>query len=882
VVAGPVGVGKSRLLTTWGERSAACTGGMVMVRATASMATIPFGAFAAWVPLQLAGAADRLAVLQAVAASVAGEAERLVVAVDDAHLLDEGSAALVLHLVQHTSLSVVVTVRDGERCPDAVVAVWKEGLGRRIDLRPLSETEAVELVERALDGRFARHARRRVWALSRGNPMYLREVVEAALAQGVLMRPAGEAAEWHWNGRIAGRTRLVELVSDRVGAGGSAERRVLETVALGEPLPVEVLKRLAPAELLAAVETQGLIVVERPPVGETSARAGQGLVVRMAHPLYSEVLRAELPALKVRSLWSALGEAAVTAGADQRDPVRVATWLLDGGAGSSHPDLLLKAALCARFVEDHVLSMRFAEPAERAGAGWRATLVRAIALEALGRVEEAEALLGSLAAPGRDPEAGVAAARVRAEQAFWHRGEALAAVLATVTEAAGRIPAPARSALLSYGAQLALGGLELDESIRLATRAYNDAGSLLDRLHAVLNAGLAGVARGQTRAAQAAVEMARPGAIEALEQDLVPASHLALLYSMASVLDGRVDEAAAFFEQGLERSSDSDGFLSPALIRYWAMKYWAGRAALEQGRLGTAVRLCGDALAALGDRNPYGRGTWVATTLTLAAAQAGDGASAETAVAWMDRHRRPRVERDELFASLARAWLHAVQGELAAARHTAEAAAHRAGAAGAWMIEAIALLHAARLGAAAAVAPRLEQLARVVEGPYVGVAARFARAIAERDGEHLDEVAAAFAALGARLPAAEAAATAATAHATAGRRQRQMASWMTAHELAARCEGTATPLLAELGQGPVAHPLTDREREVTELAASGRTSRDIADALGVSVRTVHSHLHHAYTKLGVSGRGELAALLGAGPKGHDAEEPANPDQSRSG
>jgi DNA-binding CsgD family transcriptional regulator len=164
----------------------------------------------------------------------------------------------------------------------------------------------------------------------------------------------------------------------------------------------------------------------------------------------------------------------------------------------------------------------------------------------------------------------------------------------------------------------------------------------------------------------------------------------------------------------------------------------------------------------------------------------------------------------------------------------------------------------------------------------VGVAAGFARAAARGDAVGLDEAAAGFAALGARLHAAEAAAAAAEAHAAAGRRQRQMASWATAHELAVRCEGAATPLLAALGQGPVGQLLTEREREVAELAAGGRTSRDIAGALGVSVRTVHSHLHHAYTKLGVSDRSELAALLGAGPRGGGAEEPAPPDQSWPG
>jgi DNA-binding CsgD family transcriptional regulator len=49
---------------------------------------------------------------------------------------------------------------------------------------------------------------------------------------------------------------------------------------------------------------------------------------------------------------------------------------------------------------------------------------------------------------------------------------------------------------------------------------------------------------------------------------------------------------------------------------------------------------------------------------------------------------------------------------------------------------------------------------------------------------------------------------------------------------------------------------------VARLAVAGRTSRQIAEQLVVSVRTVESHLGHVYTKLGVAGRPELAAALG--------------------
>ena len=56
--------------------------------------------------------------------------------------------------------------------------------------------------------------------------------------------------------------------------------------------------------------------------------------------------------------------------------------------------------------------------------------------------------------------------------------------------------------------------------------------------------------------------------------------------------------------------------------------------------------------------------------------------------------------------------------------------------------------------------------------------------------------------------------------------------------------------------------LTDREVEVMTVAAEGLTARQIARRLGVSERTVTTHLQHIYQKLGVGNR--VAALGVAG------------------
>lgn len=60
-------------------------------------------------------------------------------------------------------------------------------------------------------------------------------------------------------------------------------------------------------------------------------------------------------------------------------------------------------------------------------------------------------------------------------------------------------------------------------------------------------------------------------------------------------------------------------------------------------------------------------------------------------------------------------------------------------------------------------------------------------------------------------------------------------------------------------------PLTRREREIARLAATGRTSRDIAAQLSLSPRTVDTHLSRVYRKLSLPSRAALASLVADRP-----------------
>jgi DNA-binding CsgD family transcriptional regulator len=69
------------------------------------------------------------------------------------------------------------------------------------------------------------------------------------------------------------------------------------------------------------------------------------------------------------------------------------------------------------------------------------------------------------------------------------------------------------------------------------------------------------------------------------------------------------------------------------------------------------------------------------------------------------------------------------------------------------------------------------------------------------------------------------------------------------------------------------HSLTVSERRIARLAAAGRTNREIAEELYVTIKTVEAHLRSVYGKLEIEGRRQLAASLSG--------RPATPDESRS-
>jgi DNA-binding CsgD family transcriptional regulator len=841
VLAGAAGVGKTRLAREALGRARAAGRDAEWVAATMAAASIPFGAVSHLLPAGERFGDDRLDTLRRTAALLAerGRGRPLVLAVDDAHLLDDASAGLVHLLALRGLVVVLATVRAGAPAPDSVVALWKDGLARRVDLPTLTPEATAELLGVALDGPVDGVTRQEVLRVTEGNPLYLRELVLGGLETGALRRVD---RVWRWKGGLAGATRLVELVEARLGALGGTARAAVELVAWGEPLPVRVLERLVDEGAVAAAERNGLLTLER---------SGRRVLASLAHPLYGEVLRATLPVSRARAVAEQLAGAFGTSVLRRRDDLlRVGAWQLEAGV-AARPALLLEAAVRAAARFDHELTERLARAAVDAGGGPEAVRLLAETLERQGRHAEAVAVMdGGLPAQGSHAER-ARWASIRAGNLYWglertaeakailqqaalaeEGGEEAVAMLAWILLFDGRLP----EAVAVAGRVLDRPGPSAQALVWASTAAVPALGSLgrLGEALAVAERGLA-VARGHR------------------EELPWGETQLGLGYCQLLLGAGRLAEARAIADAGYQAAVAER---SPEQTGGWAG--FRGLVAKAQGEVVTAEASFQEAVALLDEQDPYRFMHCCLAELASMAALRGDQPAA---AAWFDRANARQGNANRLFdawVELDRAWVAAGAGELTRAERLARHAAEMARASGQFTFEAVALHDVARLGAPAGVRERLEELAALLEGRLAPVLATSAAALVAEDGAALDRVAAAFEDLGALLLAAEAAAAAARAHRAAARDAKANASQERAAALAAACQGARTP---GLEAGTLVSALTPREREVAMLAAARTSSRDIAARLGLSVRTVDNHLGRVYAKLGVSNRAQLAALL---------------------
>jgi DNA-binding CsgD family transcriptional regulator len=837
VVFGAAGVGKSRIAreALSAAVSRGCEGRWAV--GTSSARTLPLGAFTAWAQ---SGVTDTVQLVRGVIESLtaAPAGTPVVVGVDDVHRLDNLSTFVVQQIAQRGAAKLVLTVRDGEPIPAAVQEIWTGGQFDRLDLQPLSLDQTTALISAALGGSVDPDADQRLWTLTRGNALYLRNIVEQEVADGRLELQHGY---WRWIGDPIVAPGLVELIESRIGDLPAPVADVIDALAVGEPIELAALTRITGPAAVEEADTRGLISLE--PI------AGGVEVVRVSHPLYGEVRRKRAAHTRLRRLRGLL--AAELAASNDHDDVRVvvrrATLSLDSDL-TPDADLLVRAANGAVWLADLPLADRLAEGAIRAGAGSEANLVRAHALSWLSHGEEADTVLAEIRSSQLTDDDHARFAFLRASNMLWVLADPPRAK--ELIDDASRTTSPqARSYIDAF---LTVYWFAMDQP-GFATQASKHLA--LDKLPAVVDAeiawALAAISADAGRTTEA-VAVADAGYTAATRSFDAPQMrfNIADAHVGALLLAGRVGDAVDVAERLRQQAADLPGaaqLLGAAV---------AGRAALGAGRLHTACLLLQRAADALSDLG-YVIGWGYRYHLPRATALAMCGSTAEAAAALeaLDKLQRPFRLLD-YERSVARAWVAAGQGAISEAITVLLSAAERAADNGQFAAEVFCLQAATQFGDHSS-APRLRELESIVEGPRVGLAARFAEALRDGDGDALAAVSEEFERIGDVVAAVDAAAQAAITYRRQDLRGSALGCSTRADALAEQC-GANTPALRQATE-PL--PLTDREREIVMLIGEGLSNRDVAARLTLSLRTVESHIYRAMAKTGTNSRDELAALL---------------------
>lgn len=862
---GPAGAGKTRLA----EEACRLAGlsGMEVVTAlvTSGSSGIPLGALAHLLP-PAGSLEDVHADLQpthlfrAVRDALSARAGRrpLVLMVDDAQHLDGMSAHLVHQLATAGDAFVVLTIRAGEAVPGPISALWTQRVIERVDLGPLPQEECLAMAAGLLGGPLDTRSESWLWRTSGGNALYLRELVLGARDGGTLVNDRA-SGRWRFaddQGHVS--SRLAEVVDHRLAGLPAELRRAVDVVALAEPVGLAIVEQITGLEPLADLEDRGLVRVYQEQRRE---------YIRTAHPLYGEAIRQQPLTMRRRSDLRALADAVEARGARRReDPVRVAGWRLAAGA-TVDPAVLLRAALAAQYSHSDHEAIRLArlalepehprsEPLDRE-VECELCLCLGSALGRQGRFDEGLLMLDRAQNLATKPET-IARIAMRLSFTAGERHEDLPGAEKVLVEALETIPADSQwvtdlslqLALLrgehgeGHGAAAALAPVagepaEPNQAVTyflaaaaaaLTTGRFSEARALSDRGYEVhrtvpaldstfhpvsqrYNTVLADLMLGELAAADYNTRWMLDRAIE----DGRPIGRVVMSNVMATthLIRGQLTVAAAYANAALAAFAPG---MQPYLLR-WARANLA-RIDAAAGRAADAL----DAVPAITEGMP--------THPVMLGGSAAIVAEVEVKAAAGRRAEAVDVARDGID-------VHRARGDVRGWLETAEAILTR------WpdrdVVDVIGDFPASPDGR------RAEALMSLIEAVHAGGDAAALAAVADR-----------YRAIDFRLSALQITEHAVDRATKAGNdRLRMSLATRVADDLAA-CDGVISWAMSATS----VVPLTDREREIAELVAAGRSSKSVAEELYLSVRTVDNHLQRIYVKLGVSSRAELAKLLG--------------------
>jgi DNA-binding CsgD family transcriptional regulator len=775
--------------------------------------------------------------------------EPLVIAVDDVPWLDPSSESVLLFAARRLArqatgrIRFLLCRRPGRRT--ALEDAFSAGSAQIRSLGPLT----IGAIQRVLSGHVAvppRRVLRQIYEASQGNPLYALELARLVAERGY-PEPGGELPIPH---------AAEDIFGPRVQALAAPLRRALLATALSANIASQELARLADPAVVEEAVASGLVARER-----SRLRPAHPLLGAAARRLSSDGERRELhlglavavdnPALRARH------QAEAVAGHDQA--------LARATAAAAEAAAERGAAVDAELLAGHAL--RLTPPGSPDYAARLLALARRHL--ATGDLARAEELLGPALhdlPPG--PDRGRAHVMLGEAASATQEEAHLDLALAQAGDDAGlRAHALARKAMV-----LAVSMVErLTDAERAAdeaSRAAVDSGQDVRLLAA---------------SAQVWTRVLRGRPIDDLRPPAVPPADIGIrvapidrAFGVRLAFRGEAEQARAVFER-LRGQSEERGDLREnlaATIQLCELHLRAG----EVGRAGPLIEELEQwsGLAEMRTVNARLRALHAAVTgLPAEAARYAAVARATESAGfrwdWLEATRAAGIaallddDAGQAVSLLGAVW-----------EHTAREHVDEPGAFPVAADLAEALVQCGQADRAGAVAGRLDALAASQEHPWAGVTARRCAAMARlmtappgEAAEELMQAAAGYARLGLRFDQARTLLVLGQHQRTLRKRGAARQSLAQAqHEFdALGCSGWSARAAAELGRvsgrraGDAA--LTASESRVVELAALGLPNKEIASRLYVSVYTVEAHLSHAYAKLGVHSRAELAARAAA-------------------
>jgi DNA-binding CsgD family transcriptional regulator len=847
----------------------------------------------------------------------------LLVVLEDLQWADASSLSLLHFAVRHLGeapLRILSTCnteyREGaERLLPMERSLVSLGRLHLVPLSPLSIEDTRELVETVFgtSGPPVREFSDVLYGWTRGNPFFIEETLRALVAAGRLHHRDGT-----WLGWGARELELPSSIRDAISARltdlSDQARAVADVLAVaGAPIGVDVLERvtdLSSGEVASAVEE-----LQRPGLVEES-RAGRHVELRFRHPLGREALHQRLSLTRCRGLHRAIADAleqvhgdAALEHADEiayhlvqagsaGDELRTVGYLAEAGRGAlnRHADreavdyLEMAASLVARDGGSSGI-----DPLEL-----HRLLVRARAR--VGRYEDAEEvateLLRAVEESG-EPEEIAGAHRRLGLLAFWMGRHEVALERYAAARLALGDRAPGLRARLHANAGLALQELgrseEGREQVRLALELAEelDDVALLGRVHrglALLATFTGDVEQARFHARRAVEFGDRSGdghvafwgrwvlaSVEGLSRGPVGIAEplrdaraaadelrnpvLSLWVTELEVeqayFGGDWDRALALGERGVNRAATLNQRPLEVRILVWTAMCYFGRGDRERG-------------AALVER-------------ACRAAGLGDGGS-----------RRPDDVHALIPAYIGRTALALAQGEFESAVEIGLEGLELADRVGyeIWKVHRLmplvaeAYIELRRADDVAAVSRKLREDGERMHHPLALAYADAGDALAawragriEEAADLLRDAAESLEAIGIVPEAARVRREIAARLIELDRRDEALAELRRVHEIFGRLgarpelEKTraqfrqldARPPSRVVAEGTA--ELTGRETEIAALVAGRRSNKAVAKALGISPRTVTTHLSNIYRKLGVGSRGELVDMVREGRLG---------------